>query len=63
MLKTSATGPLTLEDMIGVLYCVHAGIAAGIILLVTEWCVASYWEVDPTDPMVGSLVLYSVLLL
>ena len=51
MLKVSS-GQLTLEDMIGVLYCVYIGIALGIIIIIMEWCVASYWEVDPTDPMV-----------
>ena len=51
LLKPSS-GQLSLGDMIGVLYCVYVGIAIGIIVLIAEWCVASYWEVDPTDPAV-----------
>jgi hypothetical protein len=38
--------------MIGVLYVVYVGIVVGLTVLVVEWCVASFWEVDPTDPRV-----------
>ena len=48
----SSNGQLTLEDMIGVLYVVYVGIVIGLVLIIVEWCVASFWEVDPTDPRV-----------
>ena len=47
------TGQLSLKHMIGVLYFVYMGIALGLVLIIVEWCVASYWEVDSTDPMVS----------
>ncbi len=51
-----SNGQLTLEDMIGVLYVVYCGIAVGLTVIVVEWCVASFWEVDPTDPRVMHLL-------
>jgi hypothetical protein len=51
ILQTS-NGQLTLDDMIGVLYVVYCGIVVGLACIVLEWCVASFWDVDPTDPKV-----------
>ena len=48
----ASNGQLTLDDMIGVLYVVYCGIVVGLLCIVVEWCVASFWEVDPTDPNV-----------
>lgn len=61
MLQPS-NGMLTLDDMIGVLYFVYVGIVVGLIVIVIECCVASFWEVDPTDPRVRQFIFYILFL-
>ena len=48
------SGQMTREDMIGVLYIVYVGMGVAVICVLIELCVASFWEVDPTDPRVST---------